>query len=163
MFIAHLPAGYLITQIVVARCKLHDKASRYAIIIGLTGSVFPDIDLLYFYTIDLRQHHHHSYWTHIPLFWLASLALFFLALKLMGKSSYALLLLIFGLNVFVHLMLDTVVGDIWWLYPFIDRPFSMFFVPAQYQPWQLNFLLHWSFALELILLCAAYYRFVRRK
>jgi inner membrane protein len=49
----------------------------------------------------------------------------------------------------VHLCLDSIVGDIWWLAPFVDRPFSLFTVPALYQPWWLNFLLHWSFGLEL--------------
>jgi len=56
-----------------------------------------------------------------------------------------------------HLLLDTIVGDIWWFAPFIDKPFAFFTVPALYKPWWLNFLLHWSFALELAVFALAFY------
>ncbi|CUR46968.1 hypothetical protein Q668_03800 [Alcanivorax sp. PN-3] len=45
--------------------------------------------------------------------------------------------------------LDTIVGDIWWLAPFIDKPYALFTVPAVYRPWWPNFVLYWSFALEI--------------
>lgn len=51
----------------------------------------------------------------------------------------------------LHMLLDSIVGDIWWFAPFVDQAYALFNVPARYQPWWLNFLLHWSFALELAL------------
>jgi len=62
----------------------------------------------------------------------------------------------FCLNGFVHLLLDSVVGDIWWLALFVDRPVALATVTARHQPWWLNFALHWSFAPERGLLLWAW-------
>ena len=73
MFIAHLPAGYLWTRFIVMKRGMADVASpryRSLMALGLIGSLLPDVDMLYFYLIDNRQHLHHGYWTHIPLSWL---------------------------------------------------------------------------------------------
>ena len=70
MFIAHLPAGYLLTRfVVVKRGMAHIPSFQYRtfMALGLIGSLLPDVDMLYFYLIDNRQHLHHGYWTHIPL------------------------------------------------------------------------------------------------
>lgn len=53
-----------------------------------------------------------------------------------------------------HLLLDTIVGDIWWLYPYVDTPFALFVVPSLYRPWWLNFVLHWSFMVEVAVTAA---------
>ena len=71
------------------------------------------------------------------------------------KRSWAALALVFTLNGFGHMLFDSIVGDIWWLAPFVDQPFSLFHVRGVYRPWWLNFILHWSFALELFLLAWA--------
>lgn len=60
-------------------------------------------------------------------------------------------------------VLDSVVGDIWWFAPFVDRPFALFTVPALYKPWWLNFFLHWSFALELAICAWALATYRRRR
>ena len=41
---------------------------------------------------------------------------------------------------------------VWWFAPFIDKPFALASVPAVYHPWWLNFILHWSFMLEVAIL-----------
>jgi inner membrane protein len=69
----------------------------------------------------------------------------------------AALAVIFSLNGLLHMVLDTVVGDIWWFAPFVDKPYAFFTVPAVYKPWWLNFILHWSFALELAFVLVAIY------
>ncbi len=57
----------------------------------------------------------------------------------------------------MHMLLDSIVGDIWWFAPFVDQPYALFTVEAVYKPWWLNFILHWSFAIEIgILLWALY-------
>jgi inner membrane protein len=56
---------------------------------------------------------------------------------------------VFLLAVWGHLLLDSVASDIWWLWPWLDSPFSLVVIPAIHTPWWLNFLLHWTFAVEL--------------
>ena len=64
--------------------------------------------------------------------------------------------MIFCLGGCGHLLLDTIVGDIYWRAPFAYEATSLFVVPALYHPWWLNFILHWSFAFELALLAWAF-------
>lgn len=63
--------------------------------------------------------------------------------------------LIFSVSGFIHMILDSIVGDIWWLAPFYNRPFSLVTVPSIYDPWWLNFIFHWSFFLEICLVVYA--------
>lgn len=67
IFIAHLPAGYLLAKTIFSRTL----GARAVMAAALLGSITPDLDLLYFYTLDAQQRHHHSYWTHYPAVWLA--------------------------------------------------------------------------------------------
>lgn len=66
MFIGHLPAGYCLTTTLLKcfGCK-DDSVYRRYLWIGLIASVLPDVDMIYFYWIDHRQHVHHAYWTFI--------------------------------------------------------------------------------------------------
>jgi inner membrane protein len=124
--------------------------------LGLAASVLPDLDLLWFYLVDARRHVHHSYVPHLPGFWLVILAAAaaVLALRRAGRAAW-LALAVFGSNVLGHLLLDTVAGGIRWLWPATDTEFVLVAVEPRYQPWYLNFLLHWTFALELALVGAA--------
>jgi LexA-binding, inner membrane-associated putative hydrolase len=152
MIIGHLPAGYIISSLLFPRAQWALQTTRRVFIAaGMAGALAPDLDMLYFHLVDQRQHHHHTYFTHYPSFWAALLlpsVLWLLATKGAGKAALAS---IFSLNGFIHLVLDTIVGDIWWLAPLPGPPYSFATVPALYQPWWLNFLLHWSFLLELAL------------
>ena len=69
----------------------------------------------------------------------------------------------FGINVLLHLVLDSIVGHIWWLYPWIDEPYSLTTVPAEYKPWWMSFILHQSFLLEIALLATAVFLYVRER
>lgn len=66
MFIAHLPAGYLVARHLA---NGHERR-KWLIIAGLCASILPDLDLLWFYLIDNRQTAHHAYVFHWPLFWI---------------------------------------------------------------------------------------------
>lgn len=163
MFLAHLPAGYLATRTLVTMDAAKSCSRAKIMAAGLIGSVAPDFDMLYFYLVDHRQHHHHSFFTHLPLFWLVCLGLAALVTRQAHKPQYVWITFAFSLNVFLHLTLDSIVGDVWWLAPFVDRPFSMFTVPARFHPWQLNFLLHWSFALELAIIGTSIFVYRRNR
>ena len=157
MFIAHIPAGYISSRLLFSRFQRYGITLGNFLWAGICGAVFPDADLLYFYLMDHRQHPHHSYLTHFPLLW-ACLALISVAWLYLGRTKdRAVLALIFSLNGLLHMVLDTIVGDIRWLAPFSDRAYALFTVPAVYQPWWLNFFLHWSFGLELLLVLIALY------
>lgn len=141
VLVAHAPAGYLLTQLG------GDRTRRY-VLLGLAGSIFPDIDLLWFYLVDHRRHMHHSYWTHIPFYWLA----LWMASELMALGWPAR---VFLANVMLHLVLDTIAGGIAWLYPLTTHRYVWVSVPPGHGFWLWNFVLHWTFLLELPILAAA--------
>lgn len=154
MFIAHLPAGYLVTRATIRRFVKNEAIAPQLMAAGLTGSVFPDIDLIRYF-MDNGMRHHHTYWTHLPAVWLVIIGSALVLSRITRNRTATILWMIFGLNLFIHLVLDSIVGDIWWLWPWLDHPFAMATVPATHQPWYLNFLLHWSFSLEVALCLAA--------
>jgi inner membrane protein len=79
-------------------------------------------------------------------------ALFFLK----RKNSTIAFVIFFG-NIFAHLILDTIVGKIEWLYPFSNIAISLFEVPNVYGFWIYNFIFHWTFLLEIaVLFCAGF-------
>lgn len=157
MIIGHLPAGYIVSKLMLPYFETRRAVSKLFLWAGAMGSFAPDFDMVYFRLIDHRQHHHHTYWTHFPIVWIGLLLVALLWFHSTHAKSRAAPAVIFSINGFIHLFLDTIVGDIWWLAPFIDKPFALFTVPALYTPWWLNFLLHWSFVLELAIVAWAVY------
>lgn len=157
MFIGHLPAGFITSKILFPHFASRGVASKMFVGAGILGAIAPDLDMLYFYLVDHRQHHHHTYWPHFPIVWII-LLLISTAWFYSGRGeNRAILAIVFSFNGLIHMLLDSIVGDIWWLAPFVDKPFAFFTVPALYKPWWLNFLFHWSFALEIaVVVCALY-------
>ena len=158
MFIGHLPAGYVLTK----KVQKNTKTGKY-LLVGLIASILPDIDMLYFYLIDNRQNLHHSYWTHIPFYWLLIAAATFAIIWLLKKKNYMIAAIIFFSNIFLHLFLDTIVGKIEWLFPFTDNAYYMVDVPSVYHFWVYNFIFHWTFLLEIAVLIWAVYIFIKSR
>lgn len=163
MFIAHAPSGYLLATQFVDRARTLPVRASVAVAAGVIGALAPDFDMLWFYLVDARQTHHHKYISHWPVLWLSLLLLALLWRHTRPLSAGAAVLGIFSAGGLLHMVLDSVVGDIWWFAPFIDRPFALFTVHALHTPWWLNFLLHWSFALELAICVGAVITFRRRQ
>lgn len=150
MFIAHLPAGWLATSALLRGRTLVPGVRRRLMALGLAASVLPDLDLLWFFLVDGRRTVHHAYLPHKPFAWLAALAAAALVMRTMRASRTAWLgLAVFGVNVMLHLVLDTTAGGIRWLWPATEREFALAHVAARHEPWWMNFVLHWTFALEL--------------
>ncbi len=152
MFIAHIPAGYLAARS-AARCGLRQRGLMAAC---LLGSIAPDFDLLYFYLIDSCQHHHHSYFSHWPIVWVGLLllsALWFI----FQKGQMATAAIAFTGCGLLHIALDGIVGDIQLFAPWSNDYFALATVPARYKPWWLNFILHWSMIIELVICATAAY------
>ena len=157
MFIAHLPAGYLLSKGMVAighLRRLGERTKRRLIAAGMVGAIFPDIDLLYFYLIDHRQHGHHSYWTHLPVFWVIAI-LIWVALFWQRSREWAWLGIVFGISVLGHMVLDSTAGGIRWLYPISTQYFRFAHVDAGQSWWVMNFVLHWTFLLEIAIVTVA--------
>jgi len=158
MFIGHLPAGYVLTKYL----QKYFKTSNF-LLIGLFGSIVPDIDILYFYLIDHRQNLHHGYWIHIPFYWLIIAAITLAVLWLLKKNRALIAAVIFFSNIFLHLFLDTIVGKIEWLFPFTNKAYYMFDVPAVRSFWVCNFVFHWTFLLEIGAVIWAIFVFIDSK
>ena len=112
MFIGHLAAGYLLAITAKKQIKTNISAT-WIMLASLIGAVTPDLDIFYFYLIDNRQHHHHTYWTHYPITWLGLLLIFTFVYRLSSNKSLGLLGLLFSLSGFVYMLLDSIVGNIW--------------------------------------------------
>ncbi|MEO0863448.1 MAG: metal-dependent hydrolase [Pseudomonadota bacterium] len=136
MFIAHLPAGYLLAR----ACPRLPSGPL------ILGAVVPDIDLVLVYGWGTPMHHH-DLLTHRPMLWLVLWA----TAAATGLTRLAAL----ALGATVHVMLDSWAGRIDWGWPVASLPVTVVNVPARFDWWVLNFLLHPSFLLELCLVAAA--------
>jgi inner membrane protein len=109
-------------------------------------------DLFYFYPVDHRPIHHHRYFSHWPIVWLGLAALFHAGWRLFEREklrAWAFGGTLFAVAGFLHIILDTLVGDIGWFALFVDKPYALFTVQPRFSPWWLNFLLHPSFTAEI--------------
>lgn len=151
MFIAHLPAGYLLTRRMVAR----QRSRGTLLAVGLAASVLPDLDLIWFYLVDNRQSVHHAYLFHWPLFWVALAALALGGARLAQRPGAGPVIAVALAGLLLHMALDSIAAGIAWAAPFSDFEINLVQVPARHGWWVWNFVLHWTFALELAILAAA--------
>ncbi|MEO0937871.1 MAG: metal-dependent hydrolase [Pseudomonadota bacterium] len=142
MFIAHLPAGYLLSQAVPPRLR------------GwvLAGSILPDADLIVVYGLGVAAHHH-GFLTHRPALWLSVL----MVALLLRRWPLATI----GLGGMLHVTLDSWAGRIDWGWPFATLPVTVMDVPARFEWWGWNFLLHPSFLIEPVIVGAAVVVWIR--
>ncbi len=140
MITAHIPAGYALGAVAGWRGPVMGAA--------LVGAIFPDLDLFVFYLIDDRAVHHHRYWVHAPAFALAiSTGLILLTTWLWPRLRP--IAIAFGAAWMLHLLLDTIAGDIMWLWPVSSEGFSLLSVPGRPGThFLIAYLTHWSMALE---------------
>lgn len=123
------------------------RDQRNLLIATMIGSVAPDIDMLWFHLADGGRVHHHEYLTHKPVLWLSVL----IAGLLLRKPT----VVAFGIGAMVHMVLDSFLGAITWLWPLSHASAPLVVVPASYDNWVLSFLFHWSFLVEIALVIAA--------
>jgi inner membrane protein len=156
MFLAHMPAGYIASKFLLAQFKFSRSTARSLLALGLLGSVFPDLDMFYFYLVDNRQHSHHSYWTHIPFYWISLLTACYVLAAIFKSRLLVAAATIFVGCILLHLSLDTFAGGgIKWLYPFQSSYFSIFTVPSRHEYWVWNYFLHWTALVEVSIISFA--------
>lgn len=151
MFIAHLPAGYLLLK------ALRPKKERHFLLwaVGLFFSIAPDLDLFWFYLVSDRRIPHHQYITHQPWLWAALFGAGLLLSLILRKPSWRIYLGVGFAAIMLHLVLDSIAGEIYWLAPFSYFHFNAVPVPARYDWWVWNFILHWTFSIEIAICLAA--------
>lgn len=150
MILAHLPAAWLLAQ---AGRRCWPVAPALVPLVTFAG-IAPDLDLIWWALVDDMALHHHRHWAHAPAFW-AVLAALILPLVQWGAPRWLpTACLCFG-ALFLHILQDSIVGDVMWLWPMSGDLFALFTVPATQGHWVLSFVFHWSFALELAIIFAA--------
>ncbi|MDA9207846.1 metal-dependent hydrolase [Octadecabacter sp.] len=153
MITAHLPSGYVVGRL-WAKAPLVLPAA-------VLGGILPDFDMIWFYLIDDRAFHHHRYWVHIPAFW-AAIAVIALPLVTVCARHYLTAACAFFAALLTHVCLDTIAGDIMWHWPWSTKFTHLVTIPARYESWVLNFVLHPVFVLELLIWAAAIFLFWKR-
>lgn len=169
----HMAAGYLVTKILIS--ATHPAISHHQINqLLLWGTLFaflPDLDMFYSFkkakgfTIQDNSIEHRDYFTHAPLLWL-SIGLIIIFLSQNTFIKY--LGLIFWLSSWSHFILDSINGDIRWLYPFSQKSYSLSHIKSKPINHPQKFFPYWSeylkgyvinsqltFLLEIILIFAA--------
>lgn len=145
MFIAHLPAGYLPSE----RLSRNRPDRAGLIATGLAASVLPDTDLAWFYLASDRQNPHHDFLWHWPLFWIAGAGIGWLMARTLGWRRAEPFIGVALACLLLHMVLDSIAAGIGWLRPFSDWQVNLVAVPARHGWWVWNFILHWTFLLEL--------------
>ena len=147
MFIAHAPAGFLLIKALVPK----QKQRLMLWCTGLFFAVAPDLDLFWFYFVSSRTVPHHQYPTHWPCLWVALFAAALVLSSRLRKPALRPHLFVGFACVMLHLVLDSVAAEIFWLAPFSDFHINFVTVPAVENRWWVwNFILHWTFALEIL-------------
>lgn len=159
MFIAHIPAGYLASNLLSQK----SQNRRKLVATGVVCSFLPDLDLLWFYLIDNRQTPHHEYIFHWPLFWIACGSIAAVIAWALGRASLWPYIVTALACLLLHLLLDSFAAEIFWLRPFSDWHLNVVKVPARFDWWIWNFVLHWTFLAEIVICSAAGALFWRRR
>lgn len=155
MYIAHLPAGYLLYKgVVKCRPDLEFSNRKSLLICSLVGSVLPDFDMVYWHFSQIKTFHH-SYWTHCPAFW-AGIYLITFLLFAIHKRLPPIQLHCLMASVFIHLVLDTPVGRIKWLFPLSEKYIYFDRVLRGQFYWA-----HWIFWIEIAITFTAIGLFLR--
>lgn len=124
-FPAHFASGYLAYKI-TTNAQAFSALDNYLILAAaMLGANLPDVD--YFFSKYIKDHH--DSFLHAPLFWLMivltgyALGLFF------QIQTLKILMILFGIGVFIHLFLDWLSGrtaGIQIFYPFSKKMYSLF-------------------------------------
>jgi inner membrane protein len=124
-----LPAGYILIKKLQARYDYN----KYTWV-GLLASILPDFDVISFY-INHYEIPHHDYWPHYPFYWLLIGIFAFPVIHLIKIEKYRMMFIFSFANIFLHLFLDTITGEVKWLYPFSDQYISFFNWQLIYSFW----------------------------
>ena len=129
----HLAGGYLATSLLlgIAKPGLSVGQLEALFLIGTLAGDLPDIDIMRFHFEEKNRkanmvRSHREYFTHGPLFWIATCALVSLIGYLFGSTFTIYLGFILIASTLSHLILDSIDDGVMWLWPFSKRRFGIF-------------------------------------
>jgi hypothetical protein len=170
MLIAHAPAGYLLTRFLsrtlfkdTVEPQRQNRGYQLLMFAGIIGGIFPDFDFIYHIFLDSDRTPHHHYITHLPVSWLALLALLIFVGKLIKNRHFVAVSTVFCLSGLLHLVLDTLTGEVYWFAPFFHKGLNVFSVADVHVWWVRNYTDHWTFLFEIFISLAAMIVFLRVK
>lgn len=142
--------------------KLESRIKSYSLFWfwGLLGSIAPDLDYFYLKLFDVRKYDHHYYPTHLPLTWAILLAMSILWLIANKKGQNPVLVFIFSLNGFIHMILDTVPHKIFWMAPFSYKGYTLASLISRIAPAMIDEHPCWNESVEAIIFILALYLFI---
>lgn len=158
MFLAHLPASYLLSCSLLAlpaAADLPHDQKRRLLITGTLAGILPDLDVLYFYLLSNQHIGHRAFPSHWPQLWLLMCILVAVATTMLRNREWFWHNWFLLSGVQLHFLLDTIAGPIRWLAPFNHTRFTLFHVPRQPGWWVWSYVVHFSAWLEVILIVAA--------
>jgi inner membrane protein len=167
MLIAHLPAGYVCTRLVLSQTAtpVSEADRKIWFLAGMAASVLPDTDVAFYY---LRYYltgqwwpPHHAYVSHTPFFWLVILTALWIASRWVGQRRLRGAIGIAGVNLLLHFLLDSIPTKVKWLYPFSNRAFGVFVVTIRSDWWVWDRLFNWTFGLELLIVALGLYAVIK--
>ncbi len=155
MIFAHAPLGYLTARSIKQWWNSHPA---WLYFIGALGGIFPDIDLFYFYVFNATQNHRqfptHSVLPYLILFCIS----LFLRKKCIGKIG-----LVFTVGAFSHLMADSLMGRLVWLYPFSLQLYGLSSIPGYANSIMFSYGLTTNYTAELIVFIITGYTVFKKK
>lgn len=167
MFIAHAPTGYLLSVPLLKKFKFRGLSKRMVQAACIVGSVAPDFDFLYYFTLGTRGISHRTYVTHMPWFWLSLLALCVVWALLAKQSKAAMFAVLFCLGCLNHLFFDSFMSGICWLAPWDTSRYMMLNIPERTLPLLQHYtkygMLQFELSLCVLALGVATYRWWREK
>jgi hypothetical protein len=159
MFLAHLPAAFLLGAVIKQHWPTALTRAGWAAL--LLGSIAPDADWLYFLSTRQALDHHHECAPHLPMVWLGASVVVALALALALRRAprrYQALAAMASLGWLSHLLLDGLVGELWWFAPWVDTSTLGFLAYPRFEMLQYGLLHRPSIWLECAIIAVAAYQ-----
>jgi hypothetical protein len=123
--ITHLCTGYLFAQILQSQGIIPDGMYHSITVVSMIAANAPDFDV-----IAIRKiMHHRTSVMHVPLYWAIGFIAAGIFAALTHNRSAALYIIVSGINVIMHFLMDSVaIGHgIRWLFPFSKKQFGIIF------------------------------------
>ena len=75
--------------------------------------------------------------------------------KILKVKNLSVLTFGVWIGVILHLLLDTIAGQIRWAWPFSNQAIQLVDIPPTHTWWVMSFIFHWTFCLEVGLIIIA--------
>jgi hypothetical protein len=130
MIFSHAPAGYIVIFLFskIGKIKFTKKQILWFFLFGAIFSIFPDLDLFYYYFISTSETHR-ALITHTPILYLIVFLTIFLYSYLKKNKFIKFISFVILFSSIFHLLLDSLGSGVAWFYPFSKLPYGILSIP----------------------------------